>query len=61
MPKYREGGWEREKIKITVSFRPYRRVIENSKKKLQKNSKKKKIPIMASSKARIGGKGRERK
>ena len=38
-PKTVERGCEREKIKIIVSFRPYRTRNLKSQKKLQKNSK----------------------
>ena len=54
MPKSVERGWEREKIKIIVSFRPVRtwRVIENSK-KIAKKFKKLNNTIMAPFRAKI--------
>ena len=56
-PKSVERGWERDKIKIIVSFRPVRTwcVIENSK-KIAKRFKKLNITIMAPFRAKIGWK-----
>ena len=56
-PKSVERGWEREKIKIRVSFRPVRtwRVIENFK-KIAKKFKKLNNTIMAPFWVKIGWK-----